>query len=611
MAKATFQKPPSPIEISNFLGLNESVGNTQIETGEFSFLENFRITKNMKLQKRPGHHTFVNFGSGNVQGMWQGTLDAKIIMLICWNGNVYEYNMATSTTTVDIADLITEGTVTIIGTLSDLKTDIVWFKDSVYFLNGSDFKEYDGTTYQDVDPYIPTVALNAPPAGGGTLFEETNLLTGKKTETYVGDGSSTVYQLAESDIDSMLLVVTIDGVTKTETVDFTVDRTTGEVTFIAAPTNLSAVSITWEKVTAGDADLVKNHKFGVLFGIQNDTNLFLFGNPNEKNVYRFSGVGKPNYFPSNSFIGVGSTEYAITDLTPQYQTLFVFKEDSTKIVNPTVNPNYADNTGLNPYTYGYESLNNAIGNKAPNMVQLINDNPLSFDGYSFRLWGSTRGVRNEIEPSIVSDRIKLSLQVLNLSNAVTFDYEFQKELWVNINSTVYVWNYGNNTMYKYTNIEATKFIDVDGDIYFGSDGTVEHVSENFVADGELLGDSIPCSGKLGFSDLDTLNLQKNMRNEWIAIEPATRTSLEVKFATDRTEEVDSKVFLIEYVTMDFDNVDFDDFSFLGGVNPQPKRLRGKIKKFTYLQCIFENDTNNETLTVLKVLLPVKSHRYSG
>jgi len=437
------------------------------------------------------------------------------------------------------------------------------------------------------------------------------LLSGFKTQTFVGDGSSRLYQLAESDLDATLLVITVDGVTKTETTDFSVNRTLGQVTFTVAPINLSAVSITWEKVASGNANLVKNHKFGVLFGINNDTNLFIFGNANEKHVFRFSGVAKANYFPLNSYVGVGSTEFAITDLVPQYQTLFVFKQDSTKIVNPTVNANFADNTGLNPYNFGYEGLNDSIGNKASNMVQLLGANPVSFDGFSFRLWESKTGVRNETVPPIISDRIKLSLQVLNLANAVTFDYEFQKELWVNIDSVVYIWNYGNDTMYKYTNINATEFIDVEGDIYYTANSTIEHVNEEYTADGSVLGDTIPCLGKLGFSDMDSLNLQKNMRDEWLAIDPSSRTSVTLKFVTDRKNEESSKELYVEYILMDFDNVDFDDFSFLTNVNPQPKRLRAKIGKFTYLQTVFKNDTNDEKLTIIKLLLPVKSHRYSG
>jgi len=568
----------------------------------------------MKPQKRPGHHTFIDFeAAGNVQGEWYGTIGGKEIMLVCWNGTVYEYDMTVTTATVLISDLITEGTVITIGSITDTLTDIYWFKGKVYFRNGTDDKEYDGSGlsgYKDTVPYVPGVALNAPPAGGGTLFEEVNLKTGEKTQTFIGDGSSTLYQLAESGLDADLLVIIVDGVTLVETVGFTVNRTLGQVTFVVAPINLSSVKVTWFKVVAGNADLVDNHKYAIVFG-KNSNNIFIFGNPNEKNVFRFSGIDKAGYWPANSFNAVGSDEFSITDLVPQYQSLNVYKQDSAKLVIPTINPNFADNTGLNPYDYGYEGLNDKRGNKAPNMVQLIKDNPVTLDGFSFRLWGSTRGVSGEIEPEVISDRMKLSLQVLNLATAVTYDYEFQKELWVNVDSTVYIWNYGNDTMYKYTNIQATGFIDVNGDIYYGSNGTVEHVSEDFVADGEVLGDTIPCLGKLGFSDLDSLNLQKNMRDEWLAIDPASRTSVIVKFVTDRKNEELSKELLIEYVLMDFDNVDFDDFSFLTNVNPQPKRLRAKIGKFTYLQTIFENDTNDETLTIIKLLLPVKSHRYSG
>ena len=611
MAQANFQKPPKPIEISNFLGLNESVGNTEIKLGECSSMQNFRITKNLKLKKRAGHHTFVNFGSGNVQGIWYGTLDADPIMIICWDGDVYEYDMTVDTDTVDIADLITEGTVTTIGTITDVKTDIFWFEGKIYFVNGTDYKEYDGTTYQDVAPYVPTIALNAPPAGGGTLFEEINLLTGLKTQTFVGDGVSVNYQLAELGLDATAVTASIDGVTKTEGVDFTVNRTTGVVTWGVAPTNLSSVSITWDKVTAGNANLVKNHKFAVQFGVNNDTNIFLFGNPNEKHVFRYSGVAEAGYFPVNSFVGVDSTEFAITDLVPQYQSLLVFKEESAYVVNPTINPNFADNTGLNPFDYGYEGLNESYGNVAPNMVQLVYDTPVSINQFAWRRWVSNRSVRNEVEPEIITDRIKLSLQVLNLSTAVTYDYEFQKELWVNIGSEVYIWNYGNDTFYKYTNIQATEYITVEGEIYYASNGTVEHINEDFVADGEQLGDTIECIARLGFNDLGSLNLQKNMRDEWIAIEPASRTSVIIQFVTDRKNEEESKELSVDYVLANFDNIDFDDFSFLTNVNPQPKRLKGKIKKFAYLQTIFKNNTNDETLTVLKLLLPVTAHRYSG
>jgi len=609
MATFTARKKPKPIKIDKFFGANEAVGETEVNPGEWISGFNARVTKNYKMQKRPGHHTFIDFGSGNVQGLWYGTLDGDVIMLVCWDGDVYRYDMSIDTDTTAVADLITEGTVTIIGSISDTKTCITYFQDKIYFLNGADYKEYDGSVYQDVVAYIPTVVIASPPAGGGTLFEEINLLTGQKSQTYVGDGSSTLYQLAETSIDVDTVLCSINGVSKTEGVDFTVNRTLGQVTFTVAPILNAIVIITWVKEVAGNDNLVKNHKYMVDFGVQNDTNLFIWGNPNERNVFRFSGIAKANYFPANSFVGVGSTEFFITDLKASQQNLMVFKEKATFIVNPTVNPNFSDNAGLNPFNYGYQDLNERVGNLAPKMVQLVEDTPISLDGFSFWQWGITN-VELQRNTRVISDRLKLSLKVLNLRNAVTFNYENQKEYWCNVDSTVYIWNYGNDTMYKYSDIQATQFIDADGVPYYGSNGTVEKISEDFLADGTVLGDTIPMKIYGGFLDFDALEYRKMMRDQWLSIRPDSRTSVQIKFITDRINEESAKWYPVEYKLIDFDNIDFDDWTFLTNRSAQVNRIRGKVKKFTYVQWVMENDTNNETLTVLKLLMQAQTNGYS-
>ena len=610
VATFTPRKKPSPIKIDRFLGINEAVGDTEVSVGEWISGFNARVTKDYKIEKRPGHYTYINFGVGDVQGQWFGTIGGTQAMILCWNGNVYEYDTDVVTTTTAIATLISEGTVTILGTITDAKTNIFWFEDIVYFINGTDYKQYNGTTYADVVGYVPTVALSAPPSGGGTLFEEINLISGYKTQTFVGNGSSALYQLAEATLDATLVTATVNGVAQVETVDFTVNRTLGQVTFVVIPPNLATVSITWNKVESGNADLIKNHKYSLVFGVNADTNIFLYGNVNERNVFRFSGIGDATYFPTNSFVGVGSTEFAITSLVPQYQSLLVFKYDSTKLVNPTVNANYSANTGLNPYDYGYQGLDDSIGNKAPNMVQLVGGNPVSLDGVSLRHWVSTTGVKNEVEPNIISDRLQLSLESLNLETAVTFDYEKKKELWVNIDNTVYIWNYGNDTMYKYDNIQAVGYLDVNGELYYSGSGTVEHVSSDYLADGAELGTNIALKLYGGFLDFNSLQYRKMMANEWLSIRPDTRTSVEIMFITDRKNEDVSKWYEVEYKLIDFADIDFDDFSFLTNRSAQVNRIKGKIKKFTYIQWVLRNDTNDETLVVLKLLMQAQTQGYS-
>lgn len=627
MAQFKQIKPPKPVEVDKFLGVNESVGETEIKLGEAVIQENFRITKNYKPQKRPGHHTFINCASGQIRGMWYGDLNGERL-IFAYGGTLYSYDLTRTTTETDLDKLITgvwedvaiwddtetwdesaSPIVTSIGSITDADTIFIWFQSKVYIKAGSDYKTFDGTTLADVVPYVPTVAIGSPPLGGGTLFESVNLLTGTKTQQFIGDGT-TLYQLPETNIDADLVTCTVDGVTKVEVTDFTVNRPLGQVTFLVAPVAEAVVALTWTKVEAGNADLALNHTNWIDYGVENDTNLFLFGNPNEKNTFRYSMVAKPNYFPVDAFVNVASDEFAITDLVPQYGSLLVFKQNTTKIVKPRINVNYSSNTGLNPYDFPYFDLNNAVGNIAPKMVQLIENNPVSLDGYSMWLWSSSTGVEDERNAKIISDRLKLSLQELDLSQAVTFDYQNEKELWVNVGNKVYIWNYGNDTMYTYTNINSQQFLDVEGKIYYRDSFKIERFDNSYKADTETLGDTIPCTLYLGFSDINSLNYKKIMRDEWVAINPASKTSVDVTFITDRKNEADSKSYSIKYNLLDFNSIDFNAFSFLTNRNPQPKHIRGKVKKFVYIQVKFENNTNNEELTILKLLMQMQAQGLS-
>lgn len=596
MARRNTQKL-KPISINKFYGLNEAVGKTEIKLGEWVDGYNVRVTKNYKPQKRPGHHTFIDFGTGEVQGLFECNLNGTQIMLVCHGGNVYRYDMSVTTTTTAIADLITEGTVTTIGTIADVRTQIFWMNSTVYFKNSTDYKQYDGTTYQDIVTDIPLIAINAPMTGGGTLFEEVNMLDGRKKQSFIGDGVNATITLAENDLDS-IDSVTVDGVSAS----FTPNLVTGQATISPTPPNNAYVEVQWDKANATNVALIKNHPYVKLYGYNNDTNLFLFGNTNEKNVFRFSAIGKPGYFPANSFVKVKSDQFAITDLVPQYQSLIVYKEFEAVVVNPSVNPNYATNTGLNPFNFGYEGFNDRFGNIAPNMVQLIKDSPVTLTENTLRLWSSIRGVRNEVEPEIISERIKLSLQEVDLSTAVTFDYEFQKEYWVNVDNIVYIWNYGNDTMYKYTNIKANMFINVRGEVYYGGTGTVEHVSENFLSDLTTSGDTIPCKIYGGFSDFGTPHLLKNSRDQWLSIASASKTSAILKFATNRTNEEEAKTSYkaIEFMLFDYGNIDYGAWTYDTNQNVQPNRMELRVYDFTYIQWIIENDTNNESLTVLSL-----------
>jgi hypothetical protein len=573
---------PRPIKISQFLGLNTSVGETEIRIGEAVYMRNYKITKNYKPQKRDGHNTFINYGNVlPVYGGWVGVLASKNILVTCNNGKVYEYNYATLINTE-------------IGTMTNLPTNITYFNNKIYLQNGVDFKYYDGTTFGNVTDiaYEPVIAIEAPPTGGGTLFEEINLMTGAKWQWFKANGTATAYTLAESAIDANLVICTINGVTKVETVDFTVNRTTGVVTFSVAPVNEAIVKLKWFKVTAGNADLVKKHRFAIKAGSENDTNLFIWGNTSEPNIYRVSGTDKPNYFPANSFYKVSDNEYPITDLQPMYNRIVIFKQNRTHFTYAQPNPLYATNTGLNQFIYPVSDLNESIGNMTYNAVQLVKNSPVSLHADSLWLWNNTT-VEDERNADIISDRVKELLQEEDLATAITYDYQKEKELWINIGQLVYVWNYGNDTWYVHDNIEANWFLEIDGVLHYGAHGTIEKFdgyNDNGVA--------VYAKMELGFTDFGVNSLTKNTRKIWITIQPQTRTSMKVNFETDEDFLSADNEQEVEYLFLNFNDVDFNYFPFTANPNPQGERLRIRAKKYQYIRFIFENNRLNQGLTIL-------------
>lgn len=578
-----------PIEISKFLGLNEAVGDTEVNLGEATRQVNFRITQNYKPQKRSGYATLINTGGvKNIQGMWYGTLAAKKVLIFCNNGKVYKYDMTTTNTDTALADLIADGDVTQIGTMTDAKTTIFFFESKLYFLNGTEYKEYDGTTFQDVDPYIPTIAIGTPPAGGGTAFEPINLLTGKKKQEFLGDGATATFICAESGWDDDAPIVTVGGVTKTKTTDYTVDKTAGTVTFTSStPGDEVEVIIQWTKVASGNADLVKKNKYAMDFGPGNDTAIFLWGNPSQPNRRMWSGTLKANYFPVINYTYVGTNETAITDIIPQYSRQVIFKQDSAYF-------SYAEwNDTADAWDYPVYDLNEKVGNVAYGQAQLIKNNPVSLFAQSFWEWNST-AVEDERNANIISHKIKESLSDLDLSTAITFDYQKEKELWINVGDDVYVYNYGNGTFYAYDNIEASCFIDVDGVIYFGTGGTIERMCDVYSDNGT----AITAQLELGFEDWGSLELRKNSREVYVSIVPESKTSLNLYYKTNRLNNFKEISKEIKYSLMDFDNIDFDDFSFLTNRNPQSFRRKIRAKKYTHIQFMFENKELNEPCTII-------------
>ena len=144
---------------------------------------------------------------------------------------------------------------------------------------------------------MPTTTISAAPTGGGTSYEAVNLLTPKRINTFIGNGSATQFQVDAKDLDDTTVTAAVDGEAVTVS---SVNRSTGLVTLASAPPNgngLANVSISFSKTVDGYADKINQCSIAGLYGGKNDTRVFLTGNPDEPNCDWQSGLYDPTYFP--------------------------------------------------------------------------------------------------------------------------------------------------------------------------------------------------------------------------------------------------------------------------------------------------------------------------
>ena len=586
MARIKVPRQIPPTTISNFLGLNESLdGSTELKLGEASTCLNWRVTDGMKILKMEGYAPlFASLGAGVIQGQWHGRIDGTIYHLFAHDGNIYKR---------------VAGVNSIIGTMTDAKTSFFFFSGKIYIINGHEYKSWDGTTFSDVEGYRPKIAIATPPGGGGTLFEEINNLTGAKHQTFSPSGTLTAYQLSEKGIDSVDFVKVL-GVTKTLTTDYTVNLTTGVVTFVVAPATGTpdTVDIGWTKGT-GDRASVLNNLFVRLYGGANDNRVFMFGNASAKNRFIYSGLaaGVPSaeYFPANGYGDAGSSEFSITDLTRQYDRLIIFTEqgsyftsyDTTTLVD-----------GVVVVSFPITSLNSEKGNIAPGQAQLINNNPMTIQEGVYR-WVST-SVRDERNATYLSKRVQPSLDGVDLTKAITFDWEERGEYWLCVGSMCWIYNYRVDVWYRRSNVTASNFIEIEGELYFGTVGTIMKFDPLLLSDN---GTPIDAVWEMGFYDFEAEWLNKYMNNIWISLKPDAKSRLDITPNTNNDGIGETQT--ITYNLATFEHADFSHWSFITSYNPQPFYIEIQAMGFTYFKLILRNSSLNESATVLSINLPAR------
>lgn len=202
--------------------------------------------------------------------------------------------------------------------------NILYIKDGIHYL------EYDGETCQDVVGFIPTTSIGRNPAGGGTIYQDVNLLTGIRKNTFTADGKSTVFVLDAQNIDTdFAIIVMVNDQVKKLNSDYTVNTTRGEITFSVAPPTPDTdgqdnVSITFRRTVAGYRDRIEKCTLLTVF----DNRVFFSGNPDYPNAVFHSSLDNPRYCSDLDYYNEGLDLSPVRQMVAGNNALWVFKEPS-------------------------------------------------------------------------------------------------------------------------------------------------------------------------------------------------------------------------------------------------------------------------------------------
>lgn len=211
--------------------------------------------------------------------------------------------------------------------LNEAKSDCFIYNSVWYFKDGKNYLQYDGSTIKEVEGYVPTTTIARKPAGGGTKYEDVNLLTGKRINTFLADGNSKEYFLDAQEIDEDFWPIV--KVNDEATTDFTVDYAKGKITFGTAPSEpltdgQDNVSVEFKKVIGGYRDKINKCTLLQVF----DNRVFFSGNKDYPNMIWHCSLSDPAYCSDLDYYNEGLDSSEVKGLVAGNNVLWVFKEPS-------------------------------------------------------------------------------------------------------------------------------------------------------------------------------------------------------------------------------------------------------------------------------------------
>jgi hypothetical protein len=547
-----------------------------------------------------------------INGIWYGEIKGQKSFIAHGGTKIYKFTALT-------AEVIREG-------VNNSRSTAFFMRSAddtgkIYILTGNEYLCYDGTTVSDVadSAYVPTVLISRNPSGGGTLYESVNLLGNKRAESFLGNDTDKVYQLSANKLDSIDKVEVLnENGEKVTTMAYTADLTTGKITFSEVHKPLvngqDNVFVTYTKTVEGYSDRINKCTISDLYGLGGSNRVFLSGNPDYKAYDWYSDIFRPNYFPDLNYSIVGTSDTRIMGYQRLGKYQMILKEDNQQ--DSTVFQRFGTLHDDGNITFSVEQGVAGIGAVSKYCFGMLADEPLFL---------SRQGVQAITSNNILAERTIRNRSFFvdsyltkesNLQNAVACEWNGYYVLC--INNVAYVLD-GKNKAYKqrstvandfsyecyyWTNIPANCLLSVNGELYFGTaDGKICKFNTDKVGMDRYNDDgkAIVASWATKNDDDDAPHLYKSMTKKGclVTIKPYARSSGAIYVVKDGNPRQFLRGGTMDI--LDWDDVDFERFTFNTNDSPQDIFFKKKVKKYKRMQIIVENDALNEGFGILQIV----------
>lgn len=516
---------------------------------------------------------------------------------------------------------------------------------NLYIIDGNDFYVLDIEKGR-VEPigmensYIPTLTIAKEPSGGGTAYESLNLLQPGFIELFQGKASVKKYQLSFGNLDETKCKVWLlneNGLwdLKEEDTDFTVNRSTGEVTFTTAPgvspvTGEDNVKILAYRTVEDYRERITHCTTGALYGIGGaGDRLFLAGNPDHPNWDFYSQQYDPTYFPDTNYAVLGSEQSMITgyavvnnylatfkDGYDQSQSVFIREgdllkktddEETTEPVFKLINTLQGEGVAA-PYSFAYMQTEPVFLTKQG--IYAITEQDITGEKYtqsrSFYLNGK---LRKEPNPENAMACIYDDQYILALNNQLYILDGLQATR--SDKSEPYATR--QYAAFYCTNIPAICIWQDEG-IWFGTnDGRVCAFNTDIETLNSYNDDGKPIYACWETPDLDGRLFYKNKTFRYFAVRLMQAIKTSVKMYSRKLGVWN---FIREETVIgnpiDFENFDFDMFSFSQDTTEKVIHTKVRVKKVDKARFRVENGEYNEPFGLFDLALEyIESGNYKG